>query len=171
VVINDFILFIYNNQQILLCIRRRLPSDLKEDFLHYLIEIISKMNVDKLTELYIRNELINYTIGIIYNQIGKGGKYRKEMMSDRIVRLDDELLQMYDNRGSMVNVLSDEEYDETIDNKINEMEAKLSKIESEDMILFKMKYNSGLSYRKISAITGINLKTIERRIRKIKKQL
>tara|TARA_R110000868_G_scaffold408063_1_gene690216 strand:+ start:267 stop:752 length:486 start_codon:yes stop_codon:yes gene_type:complete len=161
VVINDFILLIYNNQSILLCIRRRLPSDLKEDFLHYLIEIISKINIDKLTDLYIKNELISYTIGIIYNQIGKGGKYYKDMMSDRVVRLDDH----YDE------MVVEEEYDESIDRRIEEMETKLSTIESEDMILFKMKYNSGLSYRKISAITGINLKTIERKIRKIKKQL
>ena len=160
-VINDFILLIYNNQSILLCIRRRLPSDLKEDFLHYLIEIISKINIDKLTDLYIKNELISYTIGIIYNQIGKGGKYYKDMMSDRVVRLDDH----YDE------MVVEEEYDESIDRRIEEMETKLSTIESEDMILFKMKYNSGLSYRKISAITGINLKTIERKIRKIKKQL
>ena len=165
-VINDFILLIYTNQYILLCIRRRLPSDLKEDFLHYLIEIISKINIDKLTDLYIKNELISYTIGIIYNQIGKGGKYYKDMLSDRVVRLDDELLKWYDNK-----FILEEEYDESIDRRIEEMETKLSTIESEDMILFKMKYNSGLSYRKISAITGINLKTIERKIRKIKKQI
>ncbi len=123
------------------------------------------MNIDKLTDLYIKNELISYTIGIIYNQIGKGGKYYKDMLSDRVVRLDDELLQN-DNK-----FIHQEEYDEYIDRRIEEMEKKLSTIESEDMILFKMKYNSGLSYRKISAITGINLKTIERKIRKIKKQI
>lgn len=159
-VINDFVLFIYTNQSILLCINRRLPQEYKEDFLHYLIEIISKMSIDKLTELYIKNELTSYTIGIIYNQIGKGGKYYKDNLSDRMIKLDDN----YD-------MIVDDEYDESIDDRINDMEYKLSQIESKDMILFKMKYNSGLSYRKISAITGINQKTIERKIRKIKKQL
>lgn len=146
----------------------KVPLEYRDDFRQFIWLIICEMDIDKINNLYVKNELGKFIIGIINNQLkSKTSSFHKIYRKNNSTILDDRLDYKY------------EEYEEKDNLKIiNDIINLLDKCHWVDSILFKMyrgidcrtnKLVKPMTYAEIENETGIKYQTVWYSINKITK--
>ena len=159
---NVILEFVYEHPVLNKRIVRLVPADLVDDMRIHLIEILAKMNYDKLFKLYDRDELIKYTMRILHTQLSpKCNNCFHQLYYPKIYRGSPEYNDNLNDKYETFNYELENIGVYGVNNKVlQEVMGYIRHIEPHKYVIFEKSYIEGYSNKEISIMTKVHIQTI-----------